>query len=130
TAAYRMTKGAIETELTVFVPPDEPAGVYLLTVRNHADAPRRLRLAPYFQMVLAGQPEHAGPLQIRYDEALHALFFENPRNTFRAGPAFAALSRPAEAVATNRGRFFGAGRSVAHPAFVERGEPDTARSED
>jgi cyclic beta-1,2-glucan synthetase len=53
TATYRMARETLETELTVFVPPDEPAGFYLLTVRNHADAVRRLRLAPYFQMVLA-----------------------------------------------------------------------------
>ena len=66
--------------------------MYLLTVRNRGDAARRLRLAPYFQMVLAAQPEHAGPLQIRHDAALNALFFENPRNTFRTGPAFVALS--------------------------------------
>src|SRR5439155_6600002 len=100
TATFRMTHGHVETELTVFVPPDEPTGVYLLTVRNHADAPRRLRLAPYFQMVLAGQPEHAGPLQIHHDRALNALFFENPLNTFRTGPAFVALSHPAERVET------------------------------
>ena len=32
-ATFRMTRGSIETELSVFVPPEEPAGVYLLTVR-------------------------------------------------------------------------------------------------
>ena len=36
TATFHMARGAIETELTVFVPPQEPAGIYLLTVRNHA----------------------------------------------------------------------------------------------
>src|SRR5439155_629717 len=61
-ATYRMTRETLETELTVFVPPEEPAGLYVLTVRNHSDVTRRLRLAPYFQMVLADQPEHASPL--------------------------------------------------------------------
>src|SRR5262249_54015807 len=117
TATFRMTRGELETELTVFVPSDEPAGVYLLALRHRADAPRRLRLAPYFQMVLAAQPEHAGPLKSDYDERLNALFFENPRNNFRSGPAFVALSRTAECVETNRGRFFGAGRALAHPAL-------------
>jgi cyclic beta-1,2-glucan synthetase len=138
TATYRMTRGEIETELTVFVPPDEPAGVYLLTVRNLGGSPRRLRLAPYFQMVLAGQPEFAGPLGIRHDPGttggshppLAVLYFENPRNTFRSGPAFVAVSIPVERVETNRGRFFGTGRSVAHPAFVERGAPDDATAAD
>jgi cyclic beta-1,2-glucan synthetase len=130
TATYRMSHDSIETELTVFVPPEDPAGVYRLTVRNHADRPRSLRLAPYFQIVLADQPEHSGPLSIRFDAARNALFFENPRNTFRTGPAFVAVSCPVECVATERGRFFGSGRSVAHPEFVERGTPGPATDDD
>ena len=90
----------------------------------------RLRLAPYFQMVLAPQPEYAGPLRVRQDTALTALYFENPRNTFRTGPAFVALSSLAARVETNRGRFFGAGRGVAHPTLVEHGEPDVTHAED
>ena len=115
-----MTKGTLETELTVFVPPDEPAGVYRLTVRNHGDAARRLRVAPYFQMVLAGQPEYCGPAgdpaRRRHSSA---LFFENPRNTFRTGPAFAAMSGEARIVETTRGRFFGDGRE-RRPALPGR----------
>jgi cyclic beta-1,2-glucan synthetase len=130
TATYHMTRHTLQTELTVFVPPTEPTGIYLLTIRNHGDTVRRLRLAWYCQIVLANQPEHAGPLQIRWDEALHALFFTNPRNRFRTGPVFAAFSRSPEAVVTKRGPFFGAGRSVAHPYFVEQGEPDAADATD
>lgn len=130
TATYRMTRDTLETELTVFVPPEDPAGVYVLTVRNHADVARRLRLAPYFQMVLAGQPEYAGPLRMRFEKTLNTFFFENPRNTFRTGPAFVASSTPAQRVESKRSRFFGAGRGVAHPYFVEHGEPDTTRTPD
>jgi cyclic beta-1,2-glucan synthetase len=129
-ATFRMTRGTLETELTVFVPPEEPVGVYLLTVRNHAAAARRLRLAPYFQMVLASQPEDAGPLQVRHDAALGALFFINPRNSFRTGPAFAALPCPARHVEIRRGAFFGRGRGVAHPHLVERAEPDAGERHD
>ncbi len=129
-ATFRMTKGTVETELTLFVPPEEPVGVYLLTLRNHEDAARRLRLAPYYQMVLAGQPEHSGPLKVRSDPALNALFFVNPRNTFRTGPAFVALSCPVLHSETNRGRFFGRGRSVARPHLVVSGEPDVNGAQD
>ena len=118
TAVFRMSKGSISTELTVFVPPGEPAGVYLLTVRNHADQPRRLQFASYFQIVLAAQPEHAGPLEIARDETLHALFFENPRNTYRSGPAFAAVSEAPYHSETSRGIFFGEGRDVARPSLM------------
>ncbi|HKB01846.1 MAG TPA: hypothetical protein VKD90_06480, partial [Gemmataceae bacterium] len=124
TATFRTKRGDIETELTVFVPPDEPVGVYLLTVRNRGNVPRRLRIAPYFHMVLSEQPESAGRLAVRHDRGLNALFFANPRNRYRRGPAFAAMSVPAERVETRRGRFFGAGRGVERPAFVEGGTPD------
>ena len=130
TAVFRMSKGTVETELTVFVPPDDPVGVYLLTVKNHADAPRRLRLASYFQMVLAGQPEHAGALSVRVDPALDAAFFQNPRNTFRTGPAFAAMSEHVERFETTRGPFFGRDRDLARPHFLREGGPDAATNQD
>jgi cyclic beta-1,2-glucan synthetase len=130
TATFRMSRGVIETELTVFVPPDEPTAVYLLTIRNLGHKSRPVRLSPYFQVVLAGQPEYSGPLRIHSDEARGALFFENPRNTFRTGSAFVAISRRIERVETQRGRFFGLGRSVAHPYLLEHGEPDTRSTQD
>jgi len=124
TAVFRMTKGTLETELTVFVPPDEPMGVYLLTTRNRADRDLTLRVAPYFQIVLAAQPEFSGPLQKRSDESLD-LWFENPRNTYRSGPAFVALRETEEpgATATSRGRFFGPSHDLARPAMVASGRP-------
>jgi cyclic beta-1,2-glucan synthetase len=124
TAVFRMTRGSLETELTVFAPVDDPTGVYLLTIKNHGATRRTLRVAPYFQMVLAGQPEHAGSLLIDVDEGLNAVFFENPRNTFRTGWAFAAVSERADRIETARGRFFGVGRNVVRPCLVERAEPD------
>jgi hypothetical protein len=57
---------------------------------------------------------------------LNAVFFENPGNAFRKGPAFAAMSLTSDRVETKRGRFLGKGRGVAHPVdLVETGEPDT-----
>lgn len=130
TSVFRMTKGTVETELTVFVPPDDPVGVYILTIRNRSAQDRRLRLAPYFQMVLAGQPEQAGTLAVRVDKTLNAVFFENPRNTFRTGPAFVAMSEDAQRFETSRGGFFGGLRSVAAPYLVEWGEPDRSETID
>ncbi len=124
TAVFRMNRGTLATELTVFVPTEDPTGVYLLTVKNNDDRVRRLRVAPYFQMALAFQPERSGPLGTHYDKALSALFFENPRNMFRTGPAFASMSIPADRVETKRGRFFGTGRGMQHPFMVEKGMPD------
>jgi cyclic beta-1,2-glucan synthetase len=124
TATFRMTKGTIETELTVFVPPDDPAGLYRLTIRNTSGPTRRLRVASYFQIVLAVQPEMAGPLEIRSEEELGALCFENPRNTFRSGPAFASMVGLTTIMETRRGRFFG-DRGIARPHLVEHGSSAT-----
>jgi cyclic beta-1,2-glucan synthetase len=134
TAMFRMSRDTLATELTVFVPPDEPVGVYLLTIKNLGSTGRQLRLAPYFQIVLSDQPEHAGPLKIRYEQSLGAVFFENPRNEFRSGPAFVAMpatvEHAVEHLETQRGRFFGAARNVAAPALVENGQPDPAPTDD
>jgi len=120
TAIYHMTKGSISTELTVFVPPDVPAGMYHLTVKNGGGQPRTIRVASYFQIVLSAQPEVAGPLKIRRDAKANALFFENPRNHFREGPAFAATSLAPDAIETSRSHFFGPSNDVARPAFASR----------
>jgi len=130
TAVFRMTRGTVATELTVFVPPQDPTGVYLLTVKNQSDRPRRMRIAPYFQMALAFMPERSGPLQTRYDKTLNALFYANERNIFRSGWAFASMSLPAECVETKRGRFFGSNRGTTHPYLVEKGKPDATQLTD
>ena len=120
-ATFSMRKDWLETELTTHVPLDAPTGVYLLTLRNHGSEPRRLRVAPYFQIALAHSPEMAGTLEIERD-ASGVLFFQNPNNTFRSGPAFVAMSHGASACTTERGAFFGEGRSFAHPLLVETGK--------
>jgi cyclic beta-1,2-glucan synthetase len=129
-ATFRSNRDRVWIELVVFVPPDDPTGVYLLTLRNESESVRRFRVAPYFQIVLADQPEHSGPLKIRRDEHSGAVYFENPRNTFRSGPAFVAMSPPPDQIETNRGYFFGARQNIAHPYFVERAEPDLTCTHD
>lgn len=130
TAVFRMKKGDISTELTVFVPPDDPTGVYLLTIRNGSGRKINMRVSPYFQMVLGFMPEKSGPLGGKYDKELDTLFYENPRNIFRSGPAFASMSIKSECFETRRGRFFGSGRGVARPFMVENGRPDKTQLTD
>ncbi|MEI8120965.1 MAG: hypothetical protein WCI20_02855 [bacterium] len=130
TAIFRMRKAELETELTVFVPPEAAVTVYLLTLRNHQDRPRLLRLAPFFQMCLADQPEHAAPLIIRRDEATGALLYQNHGNTFRQGPAFAVLSCPATVPEIVRTHFMGVNSDVTRPFMVEHGTAATDLSDD
>lgn len=130
TAVFRMSSGNISTELKVFVPPHDPLGVYLLTIKNDSDKPVHMRVAPYFEMALSFQPERSGPLQTKFDKETGALLFGNPRNIFRSGWAFASMSLPVDRAVTRRGRFFGSGRGVTDPFMVEKGEPDNAQFTD
>ena len=123
-ATFVMRKGNVETELVTHVPMDAPTGVYLLTVRNKGNEERTLRVAPYFQIALAHSPEMAGPLNVEKNADGNAVFFVNPRNTFRSGPAFVAMTGQVERAALTRGAFFGRGRSFAHPVMVQSGQTD------
>src|SRR5262249_52841812 len=129
-ATFRANRDGLLIELVVFVPPDDPTALYLLTIRNEGESARRFRIAPYFQIVLADQPEHSGPLKIRRDGYSSAVYFENPRHTFPLGPAFVAMSAPADQIETSRGRFFGAGQNIARPYFVEQAGPDPTSTHD
>ncbi len=120
-AVFTMCKGDLETELAVHVPLEDPVGVYLLTVRNTGKKSRRLRIAPYFQIVLAHSPESAGPLQISHGAGDSALFFKNPRNRFHSGTCFVAMSETVAEFTVRRGSFFGAGRAFSRPLMVEQG---------
>jgi len=123
-ATFLMRRNDLETELSTHVPVDDPTGVYLLTLRNNGPEPKRLRVAPYFQIALAHSPEMVGALDIELDDASGALFFANPGNASRSGPAFVATTETPQAITTSRGAFFGEGRSFTHPAMVETGRED------
>jgi cyclic beta-1,2-glucan synthetase len=127
---FKMKKGEIETELSVHVPLDEPAGVYILKIRNTGSAVKKLRVAPYFQIALAHSPEMAGKLKIDRDAKTGAMYFENPRNSFREGSCFVAMSANVETFTTKRGEFFGKGRTFAHPAMVEGGAPQSGTTDE
>jgi cyclic beta-1,2-glucan synthetase len=122
-AVFNMKKDGIETQLTVYVPLDEPTGVYLLSIRNTGARARRLRVAPYFQIALGLNPESAGTLRISYDEASGTLFFENPSNDFRTGTCFVAMSETVEQSVVRRDQFFGVGRGFSRPILVETSHP-------
>ncbi len=130
TAVFNMQKGDIETELSVHVPLDEPTGVYVLKIKNTGSTAKKLRVAPYFQIALAHSPEMAGKLKIDRDAATGAMFFENPRNSFREGSCFVAMSAPVESFTNKRGEFFGQGRSFAHPAMVDAGAAQVGTKDD
>ena len=129
-AHFAKTRGDLAMDYAVFVPPDFPGDMRLLTLRNLGSQPLRLRLAPFFDMALdEGPNESAGKL---HDETVGAtLLFENPGNNMQRGTAFVATSLTNPTTETIRARFFnGAGRNIRTPALVETGVADASQFDD
>ncbi len=131
-ATFHKELGDLETELTVFVVPDQPMEVKLLTVRNRGRRPLTLRVVAYSEMVLGELAlDTRGKLVVTQVPGLEALFFANPDNDFYKGKAFAAMSLPAEAMETVRSRVVGGpDRDLANPYLAEFGEPDASQPDD
>jgi cyclic beta-1,2-glucan synthetase len=129
-AHFAKTRGDLAMDYAVFVPPDFPGDMRLLRLENRGAKTLRLRIAPFFDIALGESPnDSAGKLKA---EAVGAtLLFENPRNDFQRGIAFAATSLPHARTETNRARFFGgAGRAIHTPALVEAGASDGSQHDD
>ncbi len=90
-AHFAKRRGALAMDYDVFVPPDFPGDMRLLRLENRGARPLRLRVAPFFDIALdEGPNESVGKIK---DETVGAtLLFENPRNDFQRGVAFAARS--------------------------------------
>jgi cyclic beta-1,2-glucan synthetase len=129
-ATFATTRGDLEMEYIVFVPPDYPGDMRLLTMRNRGATPKRLRIAPFFDLSLEDSP-NASLDQIHDETVGSTLLFQNPRNDFVRGFAFAATSLEAPKTETIRARFFGGpGRNILTPAMVETGASDGAARDD
>ena len=136
-AEFRRKDGSLAQVTEVFVAPEDDVEVRLVTLTNHGDQPRRLRLTSYGEVVLA--PHVA---DIRHP-AFNKLFIDSeplPRGNgllFRRRPrpkseegiymAHALVTNPGEttvvrpSLETDRGRFLGRGRTARRPAALEAG---------
>jgi cyclic beta-1,2-glucan synthetase len=129
-ATFRKTRGALASEYCVFVPPDYPGDMRLLTLRNNGEKPLRLRVTPFFDIVL-GEDANGTRGILKTEIVDDVLMFENPRNDFQHGIAFAATSLFDPVKETIRTRFFGGpGRNIVSPVMVETGAPDGAQHDD
>ncbi len=129
-ATFRVVRGDLETEYVVFVPPDYPGDMRLLTLRNRGADTKRLRVAPFFDISLDDSP-NASVDKILDEKVGSTLIFQNPQNDFVRGFAFAATSLLGPSTETIRARFFGGpGRNILSPAMVETGGSDGAARDD
>ncbi len=126
TAQFRCIRASIQLELTVFTPPEEKAGIRLLTLRNPTDHAKRFRIVPYFEIVLdENSLASRGQIQVERDEETGALLYSNPTNDFRRGWAFAATSLIGVTTEVMRPRFIG-GKAAISP--IRHGRDGQRRS--
>jgi cyclic beta-1,2-glucan synthetase len=129
-ATFITTRGDLAIDHVVFVPPDYPGDMRLLTLRNRGASPMHLRVTPFFDLALEDSP-NASVDKIRDETVGSTLLFQNPNNDFERGFAFAATSLRDPATETVRARFFGGpGRNILTPAMVETGLSDGSAPDD
>ena len=146
-AEFRRQDGSLAQVTEVFVAPEDDVEVRLVTLTNHGDQPRRLRLTSYGEVVLAPQvtdSRHPAFNKLFIEsEPLPGgnglLFRRRPRSKSEEGAYLAhalvfntgenTVVRPR--LETDRGRFLGRGRTTRHPAALEAGSlPGTGASLD
>jgi cyclic beta-1,2-glucan synthetase len=131
-AHFRSFGADIDLDLTIFVPPDAPACVRLLVLRNKADRKRRFRVVPYFQLALAENTiESRGRIETTQDAKSNTLFFTNPMNDFYRGWGFSASNLEIQTMETVRAYFVGSeGRDLTCPVMVTTGAGDPQAGDD
>ena len=139
-AEFHRQDGLLAQVTEVFVAPEDDVEIRLLTLTNHGDRPRHLRLTSYGEVVLAPQATDAR------HPAFNKLFIESEplpmRNgiLFRRRPRFrseegiylahAVVIGPGEITVvrpkmmTDRGQFLGRGNTTHHPAALEASSLD------
>ena len=132
-ATFTMRREGLELELTVFVPPSQPAEIRLLTIRNRTPGetalPRRAVCRDGAGRELRATPGAA--CVVRTDFFAGPIYFANPRNDFRQGWAFVVTTLAVEAQEHVRDRFIGdAARDLSRPCFVEHGVADESAGDD
>ncbi|GMU45877.1 MAG: hypothetical protein AMXMBFR26_06590 [Porticoccaceae bacterium] len=127
-AWFASTAGELELELRVGVAPDRPAQWRLLRIANRGAVPRRVRVAGYFEWVLAELPmDSRGRLEVA--AAGGVVLARNPDNGFAPGWAFVASSLAEPVIETVRSHFVGKATGPL-PCFVGLGASDPASIDD
>ncbi len=123
----------IESELLLFVPPDEPLEIWRLTLRNRTRRLRTLNLFSYFEWGLGQAPDwhrefHKSFIETEYERATHAILatkrlWEVPTdrghwNTNWPYVAFHSSSRTPVSYETDKESFLGMYHNQAMPAAV------------
>jgi cyclic beta-1,2-glucan synthetase len=119
---FEQTRGALEQELTVFVPREDPVKIYRLRVSNRGKRTRRLSVTYYAEWVL-GTTREVNALYVRteIDEGSGALLATNPfAGDCGNAVAFVDTNLRPRTLTGDRGEFLGRNGSLASPAALAR----------
>src|SRR5262245_10729020 len=120
--SYAQDRNRLATELTVFVPTDDPVKVVRLRVTNRGGRARRLSAAYYAELVLGtARDQTAWTTVTELDKESGALFARNAFNPdYGLAVAFADTSLRPRSLTGDRIEFLGRNRSMAEPAGLRR----------
>ena len=119
---YQHASAGLEQELAVFVAPDDPVKLSVLTLTNNSSARRRLSVYGYVEWCMG--PPRAGERRFvttERDEATGAIFARNHYNTeFGDRVSFWHATEAAYSFTCDRADFVGRNRTLAGPAALFR----------
>jgi cyclic beta-1,2-glucan synthetase len=119
---YLHATGGLEQELTVFVAPDDPVKLAVLTLTNTSRVMRHLSVYGYVEWCLG--PPRAGERRFvvtEKDETTGALVARNSYNTeFSGRVAFWRATEPTRSFTCDRADFIGRNRTLQKPAGLVR----------
>ncbi len=115
---WRRNGEGLEQSLTVFVPPDAPVKLVLLSLSNPGKRGRRFTATYYAEWLLGALASMARPhLVCGYDVESRALIARNGWNPeFADRTAFLTASRPPHSLTCDRAAFLGRSGDSARPA--------------
>jgi len=120
---YEHAVAGVRQELAVFVAPDDPVKLAVLTLTNVTEVPQRIRVFGYVEWCLG--PPRAGEgrfVVTEMDEAAGVLLARNAYNTEHSGSvAFWRATETPRSYTGDRGEFVGRNRTSSAPAALFRG---------
>ena len=115
---WQRNEEGLEQNLTVFVPPDAPVKLALLSLHNPGDRGRRFTATYFAEWLLGAMSSMARPHVVcGFDVTSRVLMARNGWNPeFGNRTAFLAASRPPHSLTCDRGAFLGRQGNPARPA--------------
>lgn len=121
-SCFEHVRHGIHSEMTIFVPPEDPIKIVRVVLRNLSSRNRRVTGTYYAEWVLGTRREDTSPyLQPAFLPERRALITANPYNPDWPNQiAFLATDQPVHGYTTDRTEFIGRSDSLGNPAALKR----------